>query len=139
MADILWPNQDESDKILSARLEEDYSPDASGDGRQRDEQKIYRVKGILSVRHAVDQTGTVAPDDWAEEGASVDFVSPDDGLDRRRYIVQAVNDLWDVLPASQNLCWGADETRCCKVVVIGKWLNESQLQEGFRECFTTEQ
>ncbi|KAL7530115.1 hypothetical protein ACHAXR_003316, partial [Thalassiosira sp. AJA248-18] len=151
LASILWPDQDESDKVLRARLEEDllsqkvegknakgalsniYNPSSSEKGKQ----KIYRIKGILSVGHAVDEMGETIPNDWVDDGLAAGLVSPDDLLDRRRFIVQAVNDLWDVHPASQNLCWDANETRCCKIVVIGRWLDESHLQEGFRDCFDT--
>ncbi len=53
--------------------------------------------------------------------------------------MQAVHDLWDVLPASADLCWDDDAaregTRCCKVIVIGKWLDEALLQVGFGDCF----
>ena len=63
------------------------------------------------------------------------MINLENGLDKRRFIVQAVNDLWDVLPASENLCWDANDTRWCKIVVIGKWLDNDQLQKGFNECF----
>lgn len=56
-------------------------------------------------------------------------------LDQRRYIVQAVNDLWDVTPASDGLCWNDGETRCCKIVVIGKWLDDDLLRKEFEACF----
>jgi len=143
LASILWPDQDEADKVLRARLEEDLSSThrggmhAKNDQPSDKKQKIYRVKGILSVGHAVDQVGKVIPDsqEWVNDGLAAGLVNPDGGLDKRRFIVQAVNDLWDVLPASQNLCWDSNETRCCKMVVIGKWLHEGELQEGFQRCF----
>lgn len=157
LASILWPDQDESDKVLRARLEGLELPsgeapesknndDAKKNSHSRKtKQKIYRVKGILSVKHAIDRMGKIIPssNDWVDDGLADGFVvslssgSGVDGLDKRRFIVQAVNDLWDVLPASQNLCWDSNETRCCKIVVIGKWLDESQLQERFQECFNT--
>ena len=95
------------------------------------------MKGVISVQHSIDNnTGNFIPNDWVDDdGLEAGLVSPHDGLDRRRYIVQAVNDLWDVLPASKNLCWALDETRCCKIVVIGKLLDEKDLQEGFNNCF----
>lgn len=150
LASILWPNQDEDDKVLRARLENLLShgigDNNSGSSHpnisnlsKRDKQIIYRVKGVLSVGHAIDSTGNVIPscNDWVDDGLATGEIDRKDGLDRRRFIVQAVNDLWDVLPASQNLRWQSDETRCCKVVLIGKWLEEERLQEGFRGCFNS--
>ena len=149
LASILWPNQDESDKVLRARLENDL--ESSGDGdtnskiEQKRQQKIYRIKGILSVKHAVDDiTGEIIPqsNDWVDDGLETGLVicsESDIGLDKRRFIVQAVNDLWDVLPASNNLCWDDNDTRCCKIIIIGKWLNEDELQKGFDQCFHTEE
>ncbi|EED88759.1 predicted protein, partial [Thalassiosira pseudonana CCMP1335] len=60
------------------------------------------------------------------------------GLDQRRYIAQAVNDLWDIVPASDNLHWNQNDTRCCKIVVIGKWLDEVKLKQQFESCFAKE-
>ena len=99
------------------------------------------MKGILSVKHAVDDiTGEIIPqsNDWVDDGLETGLVissEADAGLDKRRYVLQCVNDLWDVLPASDNLCWDDNDTRCCKVIVIGKWLNEDELQYGFDQCF----
>jgi hypothetical protein len=140
LASILWPDQDESDKVLRARLEGRDFPSSFSRYAQSSErhQGIYRVKGILSVGHVVDdRTRTVAPEsnDYVDEGLAAGLVDPRDGLDERRFIVQAVNDLWDVLPASEDLCWDAAETRCCKVIIIGKWLDEGRLRDGFRDCF----
>jgi hypothetical protein len=61
----------------------------------------------------------------------------EDGLDQRRYIAQAVNDLWDIIPASDNLHWNENDTRCCKIV-IGKWLDEIKLRQEFDSCFAKE-
>ena len=147
LASILWPNQDESDKVLRARLENDLESSGGGGGdtnsrtEQKRQQKIYRMKGILSVKHAVDDiTGEIIPqsNDWVDDGLETGLVissEADAGLDKRRYVLQCVNDLWDVLPASDNLCWDDNDTRCCKVIVIGKWLNEDELQYGFDQCF----
>jgi len=144
LATLLWPDQDEKDSILRARLEADLAsgntaPHIPTDSKKK-KQQIYRMKGILSVVHSTDKdTGKVIPSstDFVDEGLTAGLVCSKDGLDRRRFIVQAVNDLWDVLPASQNLCWDINETRCCKIVVIGKWLNEEQLQKGFDDCFVS--
>jgi G3E family GTPase len=152
LASILWPNQDESDKVLRARLEGGDNPPSttipsSCPSRENEvksnvvRQRIYRVKGVLSVRHAVDDTTgnvTASSNDYVDEGLVAGIVDPNDGSDGRRYIVQAVNDLWDVLPASDDLRW--DDTvdaRCCKVIVIGKWLDETILRDGFDDCFVS--
>lgn len=148
LASVLWPDQDESDKVVRARLEEDLknNPSIKSNTTQPThgkKQNIYRLKGVISIGHALDDTArNVIPgtNDWVDDGLAAGLVSLDDGLDKRRFIVQAVNDLWDILPASQNLHWGANETRCCKIVVIGKWLDEGKLQKGFQDCFlNTEQ
>ena len=57
------------------------------------------------------------------------------GLDRRRFIIQAVHDLWECYPASDELLFGPDEERLGKVVVIGKSLNEVEFRQGFAKCF----
>ena len=55
-------------------------------------------------------------------------------LGSKKVHVWAVNDLWDVNPASHNLCWDdANETQRCILFATGKWLDESQLQKGFNE------
>jgi len=141
LASVLWPEQDESDKIVRARLEKDLNNHSSTklNTKQppRDKtQIIYRMKGVLSVGHATDKiAGDVVPrtNDWVDDGLAAGLVGSD-GSDQRRFIVQAVNDLWDINP-SQNLHWGANETRCCKIVVIGKWLDEGKLRKGFKDCF----
>ena len=57
------------------------------------------------------------------------------GLDPRRFIVQAVHDLWDIQPVtSQDLYWKSDESRTGKIVVIGKFLDEKSLRDGFQRC-----
>jgi hypothetical protein len=92
--------------------------------------------------HAVDgATGNVVlgSNDHVNDGIAGGLLDPNDGRDGRRFIVQAVHDLWDVLPASADLCWdnnaAREGTRCCKVIVIGKWLDEALLQLGFGDCF----
>ena len=142
LATLLWPDQDEKDSILRARLEADL---ASGNtsshistSNKKKKQRIYRIKGVLSVAHGIDKDRKVIPqsNDFVDEGLTAGLVCSQTGTDRRRFIVQAVNDLWDTLP-SQNLHWSTSDTRCCKIVVIGKWLNEEQLQKGFDDCFVS--
>ena len=150
LASILWPDQDEYDSVLRARLEgrdtscDEEIDDDKEDGecrstkmmmtkkKSKDKQRIYRVKGVLSVIH----------DDHLDDDDE-GLVNSNDGTDRRRYIVQAVHDLWDIQPASMDLCWNDDdnasaaETRCCKVIIIGKCLDVDRLRMGFMECFMT--
>ena len=150
LASILWPDQDEYDSVLRARLEgrdtscDEEIDDDKEDGecrstkmmmtkkKSKDKQRIYRVKGVLSVIH----------DDHLDDDDE-GLVNSNDCTDRRRYIVQAVHDLWDIQPASMDLCWNDDdnasaaETRCCKVIIIGKCLDVDRLRMGFMECFMT--
>jgi G3E family GTPase len=143
LASILWPNQDVSDRILRAKLEASHLEHAETKGQNTEDdansksQLIYRVKGILSVRHAIDNMGKIIPasNDWVDDGIVAGVVDSIDGLDQRRFILQSVHDLWDVFPASENLHWETTETRCCKVIVIGKHLDRGELQDGFTACF----
>jgi G3E family GTPase len=128
LASILWPNQDEKDSVLRARLETTAANDSTNEVGIVDQQCIYRIKGVISIQHSK------IPNDYNDED-SIKYICSSTNLDRRRYIVQAVNDLWDVTPASDQLCWNEEETRCCKLVVIGKWLDEDRLRREFEECF----
>ena len=85
---------------------------------------IFRVKGIISSFHQDFED----LDDGDEEHLD------SDGLDRRKYIVQAVNDLWDIKPTSSQY-WDLEEKRICKLVLIGRNLNSNGLSAGFKECF----
>lgn len=137
LASILWPNQDEMDKVLRARLEESLRTEpklpAQKVATEGDGSIIYRVKGVVSVKHSIDSTGNV--DLAVDDGVSGRLVDEHDGLDSRRHIVQAVHDLWDI-SASKTLFWDANDTRCCKIIVIGKRLDEKKLRDGFVECFS---
>lgn len=127
LASILWPNQDEKDSVLKARLEQDIVQDIINNN----EQIIYRIKGVVSVQHSTF-------DDWNDDNPdSIKKYIDKTNVDKRRYIVQAVNDLWAVTPASDGLCWTDDETRCCKIVVIGKWLDDDLLRKEFKACFSS--
>jgi G3E family GTPase len=120
LADVLWPNQDADDKVLRAMLEK--PNEATHALPQDNKQRIYRIKGILSVLHD-------GVDDIDER------YKTRDNLDTRRHIVQAVHDLWDLHAASDGLRWGSDEERTCKLVVIGRHLQRDVLQQGFLACF----
>ena len=143
LAEILWPNQDETDEVLTALLysqdqesettaapalsKTSHTPSAKNDNC---EQQIFRIKGIVSIFSCEDFVDPGFNDitDGSEE--------INEGLDPRRFIVQAVHDLWDVKPVtSKDLHWGCDEERNGKVVVIGKFLEEEKLRTGFNACF----
>ena len=60
----------------------------------------------------------------------------------RRYIVQAVHDLWEIHPAA-SLRW--DEpvegeellgSRSCKLILIGTFLKQDELKRSFESCFS---
>mmetsp|Transcript_17003 Transcript_17003/g.27822 ORF Transcript_17003/g.27822 Transcript_17003/m.27822 type:complete len:500 (+) Transcript_17003:103-1602(+) len=141
LASILWPDQDEKDKVLRARLEESLRKDPKNTPpkvNKSDGSIIYRAKGVVSVQHLIDPTGNVVRvpnNDIDDEERSSSFINKSNGLDDRRYILQAVHDLWDTIP-SKNLFWDPNDTRCCKIIVIGKRLDEKALQEGFMKCFS---
>jgi len=153
LADVLWPNQDEKDGVLRSRLErqlqqqeeieEDSNEDDGGDDDEgpashlahesktttratRQQQQVFRIKGIVSVRHC--DRDALLPDECR-------FVHGGTGVDARRYIVQAVYDLWDVYPAGDDLQWSDGDERMCKIVVIGRALDVRGLELGFRSCF----
>jgi G3E family GTPase len=129
LASILWPNQDEMDSVLRAKLEQiddNERIETNNPSRDGEQQYIYRIKGVVSISRSSNQL---------DDENSTEYICLESGLDRRRYIVQAVNDIWDVTPASDSLCWKEEETRCCKIVVIGKWLDEERLRKEFEECF----
>ena len=142
LASILWPNQDEKDGVLRARLEESLRKDPKTPppkvSTESDGSIIYRVKGVVSVKHSIDSTGNIVDvpnsDIIDDDGRSSSFINKFNGLDNRRYILQAVHDLWDTIP-SKNLFWDPNDTRCCKVIVIGKRLDEKALKDGFLKCF----
>eukprot|EP00956_Cyclotella_meneghiniana_P012921 scaffold18475_cov106-Cyclotella_meneghiniana.AAC.3 len=63
LASILWPNQDEKDSVLRARLEQNMNdcterktemtpPNKSANDQQKQQQHIYRIKGVISVSHS---------------------------------------------------------------------------------------
>ena len=129
LASLLWPNQDEHDKVLRARLENSSAKKNAHQSMTSNEMHLFRIKGILSIYHV----------DVMEEDR--DFVD-DNGVDIRRYIVQAVNDLWEIHPGSRCLQWdqivegeSAPEGRCCKLILIGRFLQDEQLTKCFESCF----
>lgn len=129
LASILWPDQDKEDNLLKAELEELERmnqitiPDVV-ETRRKDElmnkMHIFRIKGIISVQHD-------CLDDEAE------FVG-ENLLDTRKFIVQAVNDLWEIHPSTES--WKLSDKRICKLVVIGRNLNREELSTGYQSCIS---
>ncbi len=63
------------------------------------------------MMHAVDgATGNMVPgsNNHVDNGIAGGLVDPNDGRDRWTFIVQAMHDLWHVLPESADLCWDND-------------------------------
>ncbi|KAG7357367.1 CobW/hypB/UreG, nucleotide-binding domain containing protein [Nitzschia inconspicua] len=135
LAEILWPNQDEKDQVLTAMLHQsadngikESSSGANNVSQLKTEQQIFRMKGIVSAYY-------VKEDEDDNSNLGNVYRMETSGLDRRRFILQAVHDLWEVYPASDDLMFQPNEERACKVIVIGKFLNEAKLRSGFRSCF----
>lgn len=111
LALILWPNQDEDNKVLktvidSAVPEGKESSHNASTRLSSSTTQIFRIKGVLDA-------------------------GPEDS---RRHIVQAVHDLWEIHPGSDSLRWKPEEERKCKLVLIGRNLCGAELREGFRAC-----
>ena len=131
LATTLWPNQDEKDEVLRSRLEKSLEENTDADAPKRyggdaivddGQQQIFRIKGIVSVRCNQDK---VEEKDW-------EYCDPETGISSRRYIIQAVYDLWECYSSRED--FGADEDLACKLVVIGRHLHQAELLEGFRAC-----
>ena len=156
LAKLLWPNQDQPNKVLMNELDQlgkvetlqkiIDNQEGLGEVQQNQKQEtktsggesvqnIFRIKGIISVQHNSNDNDDFSLDD--------EKYLDENGIDKRRYIVQAVNDLWDIHPASDSLSFDESKTsdsndvnnRICKVVVIGRNLNETVLKNGFQSCF----
>jgi G3E family GTPase len=136
LADILWPDQDQTDKVLTAMLHQSMTETIQ---RKLPSTQLFRIKGIVSVRmprsDAAEEEVEVVDDDDDDDDKR--YTDPVTLLDQRRYIVQAVHDIWEVHPASDNLQWEADEERVCKMVLIGKGLQSEELRAGFLACFVS--
>mmetsp|Transcript_904 Transcript_904/g.1369 ORF Transcript_904/g.1369 Transcript_904/m.1369 type:complete len:419 (-) Transcript_904:140-1396(-) len=119
-ASLLWPDQDKEDKILRAQLESgSFRASAS---ETRSTMQIFRAKGILSIKHHEVEE---------EDKLFVDKT----GIDDRRFILQAVYDLWEAYPGSENLRWEEKDDRICKLIIIGRILDHDVLEQGFKSCF----
>eukprot|EP00934_Nitzschia_sp_Nitz4_P002393 Nitzschia sp. Nitz4//scaffold22_size323478//20280//21890//NITZ4_000494-RA/size323478-processed-gene-0.437-mRNA-1//-1//CDS//3329542896//2388//frame0 len=147
LAHILWPHQDESNQLLTAVLKDpSQKRHLAPNVADQPHAQLFRVKGIVSVIHEEDDLmlmddqehymEDVVQSSSAAAGTSLQQQQqPRYLLDRRRHIVQAVHDLWEVHPASDNLLFTPDEPREGKLVLIGKHLNKPELEQGFRACF----
>jgi G3E family GTPase len=142
LADILWPHQDESNQVLTALLHDPSKKDEFMSKQNKTQaQKIFRIKGIVSVVHDVEHLlDATEVDKYTTPVAAVAGTGTATKnnpllLDRRRYIIQAVHDLWEVHPASDNLQFEEDDDRDGKMVVIGKHLPKHRLEHGFQACF----
>jgi G3E family GTPase len=128
LATILWPDQDKP-STLSTYFEAKEQSVAVAD--KDDYMKIFRIKGVLSIKFHI----TTDFGQFHEE----DLVHIHEGrVDKRRYIVQAVNDVWDIQPASTDLCWENDCVRLCTIVIIGRFLDEKILRTGYLSCFQSD-
>jgi len=143
LASILWPDQDKDDSVLKAQLNKleklgKITTPELVEQRQKQlhsgKMQIFRIKGIVSVKHPmIDGNAVVDENDMT---TSID----ENGFDRQTYIVQAVNDLWEIHTASESLGWASDEPaqdRLCKLVVIGRYLDRAALSSGFTSCLAT--
>ena len=110
LARILWPNQDQPEALVRELVENDAADAHTPSNNDTQQQELFRVKGVVSI-----------------------YDTECNAVDDRRYIVQAVQDVWDVHPSS-NLKWGVEERRQCQLVVIGRHLDKRALKEGFGEC-----
>lgn len=133
LADILWPNQDEKNEVLTAMLCDSETTQEKNPPRQSQDgcvQQLFRIKGIVSA--------LFREEDEEDERIRGNYKLNMSGLDRRRFILQAVYDLWEVYPAGDDYVFQEEEDRVCKLVFIGKYLNEAELRSGFRRCFLKE-
>ena len=145
LASLLWPDQDEDDAVLTARLQQLMqqeeqeagtalgSTTGTGNDMANNEMRIFRIKGILSVQHPCDESSVPFDDEEVDNtnGNNVDS----NWLDHRRYIVQGVNDLWEIHPGSDSLRYSDGEERICKLIFIGRCLDRAKLLAGFEKCF----
>jgi G3E family GTPase len=145
LASLLWPDQDEDDAVLTARLQQLMQQDeqeagaalgsttGTGNDMANNEMRIFRIKGILSVQHPCDESSVPL------DGEEVDNTNGNNvgsnWLDHRRYIVQGVNDLWEIHPGSDSLRYTDGEERICKLIFIGRCLDRAKLLAGFEKCF----
>ena len=125
LATILWPDQD-----MGSTSERHLFANDPAQVRAQGCMKIFRIKGLLSINLKSPRDSHNQSQLDEEDLVFVD----EEGFDRRRYIVQAVNDIWDIQPGSLDLCWESGGIRLCKIVIIGRLLDEEILRSGFLSC-----
>ena len=146
LATICWPDQDKDDAILTAQLKQLEQSNQITSTKIQQEQhqqamkrmQIFRIKGILSiVKNENNDDIDIDLDLDQQQHHDNDKKDVQLLLEPRRYIVQAVHDIWDVYPSqNQTLLWNDDtEKRCCKMVIIGRCLDRKALTQGFHSCF----
>lgn len=123
LADILWPNQDEKDEVLTAMLhgntiidtDDKKTDDLQEDSPHKSKQQIFRIKGIVSAMFDqdinLDLRDCQNDDNGQVSNRNEKYHDISTGLDQRRFIVQACHDLWEVHPASDDLKFQPDEQR----------------------------
>jgi len=131
LANILWPNQDDNHENLQWILENDSENEtlltASPSKKvPNEEMYIFRIKGILSV--------------WLQNDAQQQHGDKETKLriDCRKHIVQAVDDTWEIYAANSNLNFEEKEERLCQMIFIGRHLDKTSLNHGFRNCFLSQ-
>ena len=146
------PPQAEKESVLSAAETAAgavaHHVDNNHDHHQQ--QQIFRIKGILSVRHGPNVAKGDGDDD-ADDEEEDRYIHPVTRIDRRRFIVQAVHDLWDIYPASgsgpdtfwddhdnyqddSHECQQQQPDRTSQLVVIGRHLQGEVLQQALEAC-----
>lgn len=130
MAKILWINQDKDSADYNFFDNDNLQHYEQKEITSEHTMRIMRVKGILSVQYEnSDCTGKDGIHSMCENKSNV-------VLDQRKYVIQAVHDLWDILPC-ETLKFQEEEDRCCKVVVIGRFLDEQYLKDTFSRCLVS--
>mmetsp|Transcript_4639 Transcript_4639/g.6870 ORF Transcript_4639/g.6870 Transcript_4639/m.6870 type:complete len:458 (-) Transcript_4639:1921-3294(-) len=130
MAQILWTDQG-SDESESSSKKAEYAKLPHGRKSKELSIKIMRVKGILSV---LSDCYANDDDNATMEVSQAATATMDDRLDRRKHVVQAVHDLWEIQPC-ETLFFDENEERHCKIIIIGRFLDEESLRDGFQKCF----
>jgi len=140
LAHILWTDQDADNKVLDTKLKQALAGHQSNSVDnirvESNSMKIMRLKGILSVEYTVDDSKDMEALHYEDANSDLPEIVSFTGLDKRKYTVQAVHDLWDVQPC-QTLVWSQETDRNCQLVIIGRFLDREMLKKGFQACFKT--
>ena len=104
LAQVLWPAQDERTTVIMEQI---------------------RANNVQQQQHTSAASSSTEQDIYRIKGV---LLAREDV--ERPHIVQAVHDVWDIDPAHSR--WTSEP--CCKVIVIGRHLNEEELRRGFNRC-----